>query len=997
MRKIYNLLFLLFVSSLAVAQVSVTATLATPGPTNYSNVKAAFDAINSGLHRGSITIEVTGTTIETTRATINASGTGSALYNAITIKPAGGASAISGDVAGALIDLNGADNVTIDGLNTGGNSLTISNSNSTAGAEVCTIRFTNDATNNLVSRVTISGANVSTASGTVLFGTGTATGNDDNTISNCTIADVAGGNPVNGIYSLGNVTPGVENSGNTISGNHVANFFHPDLGTAGILLAGGNTDWLISANRLFQTAARTFTTAGVHRAIQITSGNNYRILGNIIGYSSAAGTGTYILGGSVATRFLAIDLAVGTSPATSVQGNVITSFSFATTHIASSASGIWSAINITSGNVNVGTETGNMVGSTSGTGNIFIQPQVAGTLTVGITSSSAGDINISNNLIGSITVQPTGVLSGNLLGIQTQGAGGTVFIRANTIGNTETANMRVGLPGTTTGNGIVRGILNSNMGVITIVSNTIRNLTHNSNNALALFRGIECQQGEAIISANNITNLSANGTSTSVLLQEGVGILFSTGSPGGLITDNTITSLNVVNASAGAGTVVSGIYLSSAIAGTTITRNKIYGFSNASTASSPTTPGVICGIYCRDASTSSALTIANNMISFGANQTTNTAIIGIWNQVASAANYTEHIYYNSINITGIVITGAQPSFGFYRGDFTNTAFTTPNVQLRNNIITNTRGGGTGKHYTLSNSYPSLNSSATGWVSNASDNNVLVANPGTIGYWSGDRIFEAWQSISAGDANSVTGVTVNYIDPLSDLHLVPSRNAAIDNKGAPIAGQIRDFDNELRNAVTPDPGADEFTFNALSVSVEYFKGRKLVQSNQLAWKASCTASEVLFDVERSANGRVFEIVGSIRASRERCAQPFDFTDSKPLSGLNHYRLKMTEIDGGVYYSPMVSIGGKTLQPELTRFSPTLLENNVGTLTTYSEKAQTLTVIVNDLSGKLIHRQLHSAAEGINQVRLTFSNLPAGVYPVRVCSSDGNCISTRFIKQ
>ena len=45
---------------------------------------------------------------------------------------------------------------------------------------------------------------------------------------------------------------------------------------------------------------------------------------------------------------------------------------------------------------------------------------------------------------------------------------------------------------------------------------------------------------------------------------------------------------------------------------------------------------------------------------------------------------------------------------------------------------------------------------------------------------------------------------------NDLHLVPAANAIIDNLGTPIAGIINDFDGQVRNASTPDIGADEFT-------------------------------------------------------------------------------------------------------------------------------------------------------------------------------------------
>jgi hypothetical protein len=74
----------------------------------------------------------------------------------LTISPSGATRTISGSVAAPLLNFNGADNVIIDGLNTGGNSLTISNTSTAAGTS--TIRFINDATNNIIRNCTIEGS-----------------------------------------------------------------------------------------------------------------------------------------------------------------------------------------------------------------------------------------------------------------------------------------------------------------------------------------------------------------------------------------------------------------------------------------------------------------------------------------------------------------------------------------------------------------------------------------------------------------------------------------------------------------------------------------------------------------------------------------------------------------------------------------------------------------------------------------------------------------------
>ena len=108
-----------------------------PGAGSYATLKDAFDAINAGTHTGALSVTIVNDTAEAASAVLNASGFGSASYNSIVVNPTG-ARTVSGTISGHLIDLNGAKNVTIDGLNSGGNSLTIVNTSATASNSVLT-------------------------------------------------------------------------------------------------------------------------------------------------------------------------------------------------------------------------------------------------------------------------------------------------------------------------------------------------------------------------------------------------------------------------------------------------------------------------------------------------------------------------------------------------------------------------------------------------------------------------------------------------------------------------------------------------------------------------------------------------------------------------------------------------------------------------------------------------------------------------------------------
>ncbi len=116
--------------------VTVSATAGSPGPSLYANLKAAFDAVNTGTHQGNITIGIMGNTFETATAVLNASGNGAANYTRVLIRPGAGIDpVISGNISsGPVVKLNGSDFVTIDGSNNGSTSrnLTITNTSTTS-------------------------------------------------------------------------------------------------------------------------------------------------------------------------------------------------------------------------------------------------------------------------------------------------------------------------------------------------------------------------------------------------------------------------------------------------------------------------------------------------------------------------------------------------------------------------------------------------------------------------------------------------------------------------------------------------------------------------------------------------------------------------------------------------------------------------------------------------------------------------------------------------
>jgi hypothetical protein len=855
MKKFFLSFFVLCSFVLVVDAQNVQVSGAVAGNGLYPDLGSAFTAINAGSQTSAtITVSILDNTIEPVSAVLNA-GT----WTSLTISPAGAAPrTIVGFIIGQLIDLNGADNVTIDGLNTGGNSLTIRN---IATGFANTIRFINDATNNNITNCTLQGSASSLQYAVVNFGTGTITGNDNNTISNCDIGAANSTPPINGIFSLG-TSAGVDNSGINISNNNISDFFNDTQASVGLNInntnASSSSAWTISNNKFFQTGTRIYTAGNTHQAIYIGGGDGFTISGNTIGYAAANNTGVYTMAGAVATKFIAIDLAVGTTTATSVQGNTITAISLSTSSNTATGNGVLCGINIMAGNVNIGTVNGNKIGSSTGTDAIVATPTATQAAVVGINASSTGTIAIQNNTIASLTCSgSTAPIAGTVICINVSAIASSMTISGNTIGNATTDNIRGGTSGLTTGSSFVSGIsLTLTPTTTTISGNTIQNLSSYGSNSAGYVRGIftatvTTVAATATIDNNTIANLSTNSTLGALAtgLCGANGIHYASGTRA-TISNNTIYGISNTNIGAGAGptnTIVAGISLAASTTTsantTTVSRNKIYNLSNAGTGGTLTTSPVITGILIRSGPSSSTYSIDNNMVSLGNGITTNTTMIGIWaNHGSTPDNALDNIYFNSVNIEGIAASGAWPSFGFLRGDLSLSLRTVP-VDIRNNIFNSSRTGGTGKHYAISNHYGTTTASAIGWATNASDYNALnSANSSTIGYWTADKDFASWKTSSLGDIYSVSAVPITFVNPANDLHLNMGTTPTALESGGTAISITTDYDGQARpggagitngGGTAPDLGADEFDGAALDIIAPIISYTALANTSSIA--------------------------------------------------------------------------------------------------------------------------------------------------------------------
>lgn len=187
------------------------------------------------------------------------------------------------------------------------------------------------------------------------------------------------------------------------------------------------------------------------------------------------------------------------------------------------------------------------------------------------------------------------------------------------------------------------------------------------------------------------------------------------------------------------------------------------------------------------------------------------------------------------------------------------------------------------------------------------------------------------------------------------------------------------------------------FSTLPLTLEYFKGAQVDNKNKLYWKANCSSSQVVFEIERSENSQNFTSLGSISADQARCSAPFDFTDSAPLYGKNYYRLKTTDADGKFTYSNIVLITTRYRKFELVGMNPNLIGNENAVVKINSEQQNEILIYVTDMSGRRIEHQSVKLRAGINAIVINTATLSRGGYMLGAYMAGEEPQTIQFIKK
>jgi len=718
MKKMFLFSALLLLSGIIYSQT--TKTVGIGG--NYATLKLAFDAINAGTITGDITLNIISDITDNNSAVLNASGTGSSSYTSVLVQPTGtppsGMWTLTANIDEAIIDLDGAQNVTIngqlDGMSWAQNLFLVNKGATYLGWG---IEFRENAIYNTVEYCHLECNNASTT-GAIDFGVplSSSQGNCHNLIDHCNIT-----HSKSGVLNLGISSVNAWNTNNIIKNCEIYDWrvagidLSPNCGRAWVIGGSGEVG---GGNHFYQTSS--FSAPDVHYAIMVNGGDSIAIMGNYIGGSSPYCNG----------------------PA-------------------------WTNTNTTHPSYAIYVSGGTIADSCFIQSNRILNMNLSGTGFTGIEVNEPVMFISGNNVGGngsSDEIKMTG--TGNLTGIHAWADAGSpdfhIFnnmIQLLTINNTSNSQAVTGISVSSTVNGTLMDIGN----------NTIQQIHSNGNSSAIAVRGIGVTANYATFTlSSNIINglISSNGGSYD--------------------------------------SKVKGITLDADYSSITLSKNQITEMSNNCTGSSGKPEIVGIQVYYENG----IITASNNMISITNGENSNDInIYGIRDQGISGTGFGTHsYYYNSVYIGGSTI-GYTTSACFRRdADFVST--------LVNNIFFNDRFSIVPQNnlaVILNSNNSTLLSSNHNDLYTKDVNYVCSADGGTTAL-----SLTNWQIAFTPNTDLASHNVYPGFNSQTDLRI--NANAYLNKTGDPSTGITDDIDGYLRNALTPDPGINEFPYTSYTVGI-----------------------------------------------------------------------------------------------------------------------------------------------------------------------------------
>lgn len=156
-----------------------------------------------------------------------------------------------------------------------------------------------------------------------------------------------------------------------------------------------------------------------------------------------------------------------------------------------------------------------------------------------------------------------------------------------------------------------------------------------------------------------------------------------------------------------------------------------------------------------------------------------------------------------------------------------------------------------------------------------------------------------------------------------------------------------------------------------------------------WSTVSEHGSSTYELERRGENNEFQTIYTVASQNSPMGAQYAYTDNKPLSGVNSYRIKQIDMDGKTTYSKVVTATFASTTPLKVYPNPASSRVTVEV----AGRDRIVSIKIYDQAGKL-HREISGSKT--NREDINVSAFPKGVYIGKVISDSGTSDFT-FIKK
>lgn len=173
---------------------------------------------------------------------------------------------------------------------------------------------------------------------------------------------------------------------------------------------------------------------------------------------------------------------------------------------------------------------------------------------------------------------------------------------------------------------------------------------------------------------------------------------------------------------------------------------------------------------------------------------------------------------------------------------------------------------------------------------------------------------------------------------------------------------------------------------LPVTLTSFNAVKSEKQAFLQWNTSTETRSDYFEIQRSRDGKNWNILGTVQASSEsNSIRNYTFVDQKPLSNENMYRLKMVDTDNTFAFSTIKSVSFSDLAQ--AALYPNPVSDKVYVTADDVNKVKSVNII--NAAGQVVLK-----SSGINN-EISVQSLHNGFYVIRVTYENGQTVNSKVV--